>query len=71
MHRLAEIAWQVNEKNENIGARRLYTVLERVIEEISYSASNRSGEVVKVNKAYVNKYLEELAKDQDLSRYIL
>ncbi|GGJ99334.1 HslU--HslV peptidase ATPase subunit [Pseudomonas matsuisoli] len=73
--RLAEIAFQVNEKTENIGARRLHTLLERLLEEVSYSASDlagqQSGEVLKIDAEYVNTHLGELAQDEDLSRYIL
>jgi ATP-dependent HslUV protease ATP-binding subunit HslU len=69
--RLAEISWQVNERIENIGARRLHTVMERLFEEISYSASDRSGESFHIDAAYVDKALGELSKDTDLSRYIL
>ncbi|CUS47939.1 MAG: ATP-dependent HslUV protease ATPase subunit HslU [Idiomarinaceae bacterium HL-53] len=71
IRRIAEIAWQVNEKTENIGARRLHTVLERLMEEISFEASERDGDTVEVDEAYVNKYLNELADDEDLSRFIL
>ena len=71
IERLAEIAWQVNEKTENIGARRLHTIMERLLEEVSFEASDRSGDTVKVNVTYVNKALENLAMDEDLSRYIL
>ncbi len=69
--RIAEIAWQVNENTENIGARRLHTVLERLLETISFEASDRPGEVLTLDGAYVDKHLAELAKDDDLSRYIL
>ena len=69
--RLAEIAWQVNEQNENIGARRLHTVLERLLEVISFEASDKKGEVIKINKKYVDDRLKELLKNQDLTRYIL
>ena len=69
--RLAEIAWQVNESTENIGARRLHTIMERLLEEISFIASDQSGEKVLVNKQYVNQHLEALVEDQDLTRYIL
>ena len=69
--RLAEIAWQVNESTENIGARRLHTVLERLLDEISYEAADSAGTVLSVDAAYVDKYLSELAQDEDLSRYIL
>jgi ATP-dependent HslUV protease ATP-binding subunit HslU len=69
--RLAEIAWQVNETTENIGARRLHTVMERLLETISYDAADKSGEKVVVNADYVNSQLDTLAQDEDLSRYIL
>ena len=73
--RLAEIAWQVNEKTENIGARRLHTLLERLLEEVSFSAGDlagqQNGEPIRIDAAYVNGHLGELAQDEDLSRYIL
>lgn len=69
--RLAEIAFQVNENTENIGARRLHTVMERLLENISFEASDRSGEQLVINADYVNKHLATLAKDEDLSHYIL
>ena len=69
--RLAEIAWEVNERTENIGARRLHTVMERLLETISYEASDKSGTSLAVDKAYVDAHLSELARDEDLSRYIL
>ncbi len=69
--RIAEVAWYVNERTENIGARRLHTVLERLLEEISFEASERSGEEIIINAEYVNKHLQHLIKDDDLSRYIL
>lgn len=72
--KIAETAWQVNERTENIGARRLHTVMERLLEELSFSAADLavgdSKEVV-IDAAYVEKQLDELAKDEDLSRYIL
>jgi len=71
IRRLAEIAWQVNERTENIGARRLHTVLERLLEEISYRASEDSPTRVVVDADYVDENLSELAADEDLSRYIL
>jgi ATP-dependent HslUV protease ATP-binding subunit HslU len=71
IRRAAEVAFHVNEQNENIGARRLHTVLERLLETISYEASDRDGQSVTVNADYVDKYLGELIKDEDLSRYIL
>jgi len=69
--RLAEVAFQVNERTENIGARRLHTVMERLLEAVSFEASEQSGQAVTVDAAYVEKHLGELAKDEDLSRYIL
>lgn len=69
--RIAEIAWQVNEKVENIGARRLHTLMERLLENISFDAPERSGETLKVDEKYVNEALKDLAEDEDLSRYIL
>ncbi len=71
IRRLAEIAWQVNENTENIGARRLHTVLERLLDEISFSAPNNKTNKVVVDRAYVEVRLEKLAKDEDLSHYIL
>lgn len=75
IHRLAEVAWQVNEKTENIGARRLHTVMERLLEEISFEATELSakqeGKPLQIDAAYVNESLGELAQDEDLSRYIL
>jgi ATP-dependent HslUV protease ATP-binding subunit HslU len=68
---LAEIAFQVNERLENIGARRLYTVMERLLETISFEASEKEGEKIVINKEYVRKHLEALARDEDLSRWIL
>lgn len=69
--RIAEVAWMVNERTENIGARRLHTVMERLLEEISFEATDRSGHVIEINAAYVDKHLQHLVKDEDLSRYIL
>ena len=71
VHRVAEIACQVNEQTENIGARRLHTVLERLLEVISFEAADRTGQVVTVDSDYVDEHLGELAEDEDLSRYIL
>ncbi|WP_295582305.1 ATP-dependent protease ATPase subunit HslU [uncultured Lamprocystis sp.] len=71
IRRLAEIAWQVNERTENIGARRLHTVLERLLEDVSYNASDLDRVTVTVNAAYVDQNLSQLAADEDLSRYIL
>ena len=73
--RIAEIAWQVNEKTENIGARRLHTLIERLLEEVSFSAGDLAAahgeQPIRIDAAYVNQHLGELAKDEDLSRYIL
>jgi len=69
--RIAEVAWQVNESTENIGARRLHTVLERLLETISYESADRTGQAVSVDAAYVDLHLADLARDEDLSRYIL
>ncbi len=69
--RLAEIAWQVNESTENIGARRLHTVMERLLETISYEAADKSGQRLVIDDAYVDSQLQALAYDEDLSRYIL
>ncbi|WP_295436683.1 ATP-dependent protease ATPase subunit HslU [uncultured Thiodictyon sp.] len=71
IRRLAEIAWQVNERTENIGARRLHTVLERLLEDVSYNASDLDRVTVTVTAAYVDQNLSQLAADEDLSRYIL
>jgi len=69
--RIAEIAWKVNESTENIGARRLHTVLERLLDVISFEAADRSGESIEIDASYVEDHLGELAQDEDLSRYIL
>ena len=71
IRRIAEAAWQVNESTENIGARRLHTVLERLMEDNSYDASDRPGDSVTIDAAYVGKHLDELVADEDLSRFIL
>lgn len=71
IRRIAEVAWQVNERMENIGARRLYTVMERLLEVVSFEATDKSGESVHVDKDYVNKNLGQLVADEDLARYIL
>jgi ATP-dependent HslUV protease ATP-binding subunit HslU len=71
VHRLAEVACEVNERTENIGARRLHTVMERLLETVSFDAADRSGSHVLINRDYVESNLGELVKDQDLSRYIL
>ncbi len=69
--RIAEIAWQVNEKTENIGARRLHTVMERLLEEVSFMAPTYGGRTITVDGDYVGRNLNELAEDEDLTRYIL
>ena len=71
VRRIAEVAWQVNERSENIGARRLHTVLERLLETISFAAADDSGEQYTIDAAYVDEHLGELVRDEDLSRYIL
>ena len=71
IRRLAEIAFKVNESTENIGARRLYTVMERLVETISYEADERSGETIVIDAKYVDKHLDALSKNEDLSKYIL
>lgn len=69
--KLAELAWQVNEKTENIGARRLHTLLERLLEEVSFSAGDNGETQVNINESYVTEHLDSLAGDEDLSRFIL
>jgi ATP-dependent HslUV protease ATP-binding subunit HslU len=69
--RIAEIAFQVNERTENIGARRLYTIMERLLEEISYTAPTRKGKTINIDAKYVNKQLAKLLENEDLTKYIL
>ena len=71
IRRIAEIAWQVNESTENIGARRLHTVMERLLESISFTATEVPGSTVTIDAGYVDNNLKELASDEDLSRFIL
>jgi ATP-dependent HslUV protease ATP-binding subunit HslU len=71
VRRLAEVAFQVNDRNENIGARRLHTVLERLLETVSFDAADRGGQSVVIDAAYVDAHLQALVQDEDLSRYIL
>jgi ATP-dependent HslUV protease ATP-binding subunit HslU len=71
IERIAAVAWEINERTENIGARRLHTVLERLLEQVSFEASDQAGTDITVDAAYVNEQLGELAQDEDLSRYIL
>ncbi len=69
--RIAEVAFHVNERTENIGARRLHTVMERLLETISFEAADRGGQTMVVDESYVNEHLGELVQDEDLTRYIL
>jgi ATP-dependent HslUV protease ATP-binding subunit HslU len=69
--RVAEIAYQVNERTENIGARRLHTVMERLLESVSYDATEQNGSSIAIDAQYVDEHLGNLVKDEDLSRYIL
>jgi len=71
IQRLAEIAFEVNEKTENIGARRLYTVMEKLLEEISFDASKHSGTTISIDSSYVDKRLKDLSQREDLARYVL
>ena len=71
IRRLAEVAWTVNERTENIGARRLHTVMERLLEQVSFEAADKDGSSVVVDAAFVEHSLGELVQDEDLSRYIL
>jgi len=71
IQRIAELGWQVNEKTENIGARRLHTILERLLEDISFEASDMVEKSITIDAAYVDSHLTEFAEDEDLSRYIL
>ena len=71
INRLAEIAFSVNERTENIGARRLYTVMEKLLEELSFDATETGGQTIVIDAAYVNARLDALAVNEDLSRYVL
>ena len=71
VEKIAQIAYEVNERTENIGARRLHTIMERLLETISFSAPDKGGEKVVISETYVNEHVSELSKDEDLSRYIL
>jgi len=71
LRRLADVAWQVNERTENIGARRLHTVMERLMEDAAFTASDNAGSTLTIDAAYVDSKLQKLAGDEDLSRYIL
>jgi ATP-dependent HslUV protease ATP-binding subunit HslU len=65
------VAFEVNERTENIGARRLHTLMERLLESLSFEAPDRDGETITIDAAYVNEQLADLAQNEDLSRYIL
>ncbi|HVY04569.1 MAG TPA: ATP-dependent protease ATPase subunit HslU [Burkholderiales bacterium] len=71
IRRMAEIAWQVNEKTENIGARRLYTVIEKLLEDVSFEANRQEGRTIVIDAAYVDGRLRDLAQSEDLARYVL
>jgi ATP-dependent HslUV protease ATP-binding subunit HslU len=71
IERIAELAWQVNEGTENIGARRLHTVMERLLEPLSFAADESAGERIFIDADYVNTHLSDLVSDTDLSRFIL
>ncbi len=71
IQRIAELGWEVNEKTENIGARRLHTILERLLEDISYNAPDLMDKSIVIDADYVNEHLQEFVQDEDLSRYIL
>ena len=71
VRRLAQIAFEVNERTENIGAWRLSTVMERLLDEVSFDAAHRSGQTVHIDAAYVDERLQALSQDEDLSRFIL
>jgi ATP-dependent HslUV protease ATP-binding subunit HslU len=71
IRRLAEIAWQVNERTENIGARRLYTVMEKLLEDASFNAAKHAGQTVVIDAGYVDDRLRSLAQSEDLARYVL
>jgi ATP-dependent HslUV protease ATP-binding subunit HslU len=71
IERIAEIAGQINERSENIGARRLHTVMEKLLESISFEATDKSGSSITIDAEYVNEQLGALVMDEDLSRYIL
>jgi ATP-dependent HslUV protease ATP-binding subunit HslU len=71
VRRIAEVAWQVNEQTENIGARRLHTVMERLLETVSFEAADRGSEKTRIDAAYVDRHLGSLIGNEDLMRYIL
>ena len=71
IRRIAEIAWHVNETTENIGARRLYTVMEKLLEDLSFDASKKHGQSISIGLEYVNERLKGLSESEDLARYVL
>ena len=71
IRRIAEIAWHVNESTENIGARRLYTVMEKLLEDLSFDASQKHGQSISIDVAYVDERLKDLSESEDLARYVL
>ena len=71
INEIANIASEVNATVENIGARRLHTIIEKILDEISFTATDRAGEKIVINKKYINKNLDSLVKDADLSKFIL
>ena len=71
VQRIAETAWAVNERTENIGARRLHTLMEKLLEQVSFDSADKEGEKLIVDADYVDSQLQELAADEDLSRFIL
>jgi len=71
VRRIAEVASDVNERTENIGARRLHTVMERLLETVSFEAADQNGQALTVDAAYVDRHLATLARNEDLARYIL
>ena len=71
IRRIAELSWEVNTRTENIGARRLHTVLERLLESVSFDANSRRGQSIIIDALYVEDQLGQIANDEDLSRYIL
>jgi len=71
IRRIAEIAWHVNETTENIGARRLYTVMEKLLEDLSFDASKKHGQSISIGLEYVNERLKDLSESEDLARYVL
>jgi ATP-dependent HslUV protease ATP-binding subunit HslU len=68
---IAEIAYQVNSRTENIGARRLHTIMEKLLSDVSFNAPDLKGQTINITKDYVGQILQEIVKDEDLSRYIL